>query len=110
MTFRWLHRSEHPEPPAPASAPLARAASQAEEPPLGNLLVFAANSTFWQQRIYAFIREHPHSSLLAVVQQLWPDFLALPSHRRGQAWFWTKEQLHQLLADGVLCCTNEDDR
>jgi hypothetical protein len=77
---------------------------------LGNLLVFAANSTFWQQRIYAFIREHPHSSLLAVVQQLWPDFLALPAHRRGQAWFWTKEQLHQLVADGVLCCTHEDDR
>jgi hypothetical protein len=80
------------------------------QPPLGNLLVFAANSTFWQQRIYAFIRENPHSSLLAVVQQLWPDFLALPSHRRGQAWFWTKEQLHQLVADGVLCCTHEDDR
>lgn len=107
MTFRWLHRGEHHEPPASLTpaAPLAE-----QEPPLGNLLVFAANSTFWQQRIYAFIREHPQSSLLAVVQQLWPDFLALPSHRRGQAWFWTKEQLHQLVADGVLCCSNDDDR
>jgi hypothetical protein len=111
MTFRWLHRTEHLEPVAHSPSLAAPAAPQIEEPPpLGNLLVFAANSTFWQQRIYAFIREHPHSSLLSVVQQLWPDFLALPSHRRGQAWFWTKEQLHQLVADGVLCCSHEDDR
>lgn len=112
MTFRWFHRGEsradhgHSTPASQIHSP----EPKSEAAPLGNLIVFAANSTFWQQRIYAFIREHPHSSLLAIVQQLWPDFLALPSHRRGQAWFWTKEQLHQLVADGVLCCTHEDDR
>jgi hypothetical protein len=48
------------------------------------------------------VREHSGSSLLPIVRNLWPDFLALPAERRAQAWFWTKERLRMLVTSGVL--------
>jgi hypothetical protein len=68
----------------------------------GKLLSFGSEGTEWEERICVFLTSHPKSSLLAVVQYLRPDFLALPPERRAQMWFWVKEQLRSLDDQGVL--------
>jgi hypothetical protein len=68
----------------------------------GKLLSFEADGTEWEQRACEFLASHPQSSLLAVVQHLQPDFLALPPERRAQLWFWVKQQLRVLADEGVL--------
>ncbi len=74
---------------------------------VADVLPFGSVATEWEKRTVAFLRAHPGSSLLAVVQHLWPDFLALPSERRAPTWFWVKDQLRALRDKGMLDCRED---
>ena len=65
---------------------------------------FLSEDSEWHHVIVAFLERHPNSSLLAVVQHLWPDFLNYPTDRRARLWFRVKAQLLAMEKVGVLEC------
>jgi hypothetical protein len=81
----------------------------ASDAPVQNVISFTQDDTYWHRRMCLFLAEKPGATLFSIVQNLWPDFLALPASRRAQTWFWTKEQLERLRAAHVLQSREEAD-
>jgi hypothetical protein len=65
--------------------------------------------TRWFSEVKLFLESSPNSSLFAVVQEVVPEFQAVPPDTRAHLWFWMKKELHSLAANGVLVETVEDD-
>jgi hypothetical protein len=57
----------------------------------------------------AFLHSRPKSTLLAIVEHLWPGFLSLPSEHRARTWFWLKTELDSLTESGELVSTIGED-
>ena len=65
--------------------------------------------TEWFGQARNFLKEHPDSTLFAVVQHLWPNFLMLPEQRRAYNWFWLKTQFESLGNRGWLMSRIAED-
>lgn len=74
----------------------------------GDILEFTSSHTEWRQRIFSFLERCPNSTLLAIVQHLWPEFLTLPPERRVRVWFWVKTQLLEMEREGVHQCQSRE--
>src|SRR4051812_42282352 len=72
------------------------------------ILVFAPEDSELNRQIISFLLRHPQSSLLAVVNALWPDFRKFPADGRATLWFSAKACLRGLEEAGVLCCTRDE--
>lgn len=77
-------------------------------PKASHSTAFLSEDSEWHGTIVAFLEKHPDSSLLAVVQHLWPDFLNFPTDRRARLWFRVKAQLLAMERAGVLQCQQCD--
>lgn len=67
------------------------------------------DETHWFGEVKRFLESSPQSSLLAVVQEVLPEFQTVPPQTRAHLWFWMKSELHSLATHGVLTETTGED-
>jgi hypothetical protein len=103
MQPQSIPSNSHPEPGEESMRP-----DGAQERPL-HVLTFTLQGTPWEERIKTFLRAHPRSPRLAVLQHLLPSFLGFPAERRARAWHWVKEQLQAMEAKGFVVCTADEN-
>ena len=65
---------------------------------------FHLAETETHHRILGFLATHPNSSLLAIVQHLWPNFRDLSADERARVWFGVEKQLLAMEKLGLLQC------
>lgn len=63
----------------------------------------------WETRITTFLESRPNSSLLLVVQHLWPDFFGYHTDHRADLWFWAKEKLQSLEMRNLVISRDDED-